>query len=481
MTHSKSSAPDRSAELAFFGLELGSNADHPLVLEAIQQHAAGALDQLYAQIAADPRLAGLFGSPAMMQHARAKQIEHWQTLFTNGINSHFMDGAERIGLVHARIGLEPTWYIGGYAIAIERLIEGMMNQSLTRRLSGKALSRAIGTLVKTALFDMNIALSAYFKAASQERESAIGEIGNALSALADGNLDNRLSGLSSEYAQIEQDFEAMRSKMHATLTEVASAAEAIRVSSSEIARASSDLAARTEQQAAGLEETAAAMEQMTTTVQQTSGRAHDVRDAVSSAGKDAESGSEVVRQAIGAMASIESSSSQISQIVSLIDGIAFQTNLLALNAGVEAARAGDAGMGFAVVANEVRALAQRSADAAANIKELIGSSTAHVESGVSLVGQTGEALGRIAQRIESMSELATGIATASQEQASGIVEINGSVGAMDRAVQQNAAMVEQSNAAAASLSSEAARLAALVGRFSLGQQHSYAPQHRYAA
>ncbi|WP_165322616.1 globin-coupled sensor protein [Rhizorhabdus phycosphaerae] len=469
MTDNRTSLPAESAQLSFFGLSFGPNDDLPLIHEGVERHAGPALDVLYAKIASDPKLGVLFRNPAAIEHARSKQLEHWSALFTQGINGQFMQGAEKIGLIHARVGLDPVWYIGAYAMVLDQVIDGMMSQSVRRRLSGKALTHAIGTFVKTALFDMQLALSSYFKAANEERAEAIGRIGQALSALADGDLDNRLSGLSAEYRQIEQDFEQMRVRMRETLTEVADASEMIRVSSSEIAHASSDLAERTEKQAANVEETAAAMEQITATVKQTASRANEVRSAVQEAQHDAGIGAEVVQKAVGAMADIERSSSEIAQIVTLIDGIAFQTNLLALNAGVEAARAGDAGMGFAVVANEVRALAQRSADAAKNIKDLIGSSSAQVTQGVHLVGETGEALSRIAGRIGQMNLLATEIASTADAQAQGIAEVNVAVNSMDRSTQQNAAMVEEATAAANSLSTEATRLSGLVGRFALGE------------
>lgn len=469
-----------SRELGFFGLGFGTNQDLQLILDGIERYAGGALDQLYGHIRGDRALAALFSRPGAMQHARDKQMEHWRALFSNGINAKLLQSSENIGLIHVRIGLEPAWYIGGYALVIERVVAGMMAQSARRRLSGTALSSAITTLIKMAMFDMQIGVSSYFKAAGEERGQAIGRIGSALSAIANGDVSNQLTGLGSEYHQIELDFEEMRSQMHSALSEVASAAEEIRSSSTEIANASTDLARRTEQQAASVEETAAAMEQITTTVKQTATGAQDVRRTVKEAAEDAASSGGIVTQAVEAMAAIKASSDQISQIVSVIDGIAFQTNLLALNAGVEAARAGDAGMGFAVVANEVRALAQRSADAARDIKNLIGSSSAQVEAGVSLVGQTGDALQRIAQRIGDMNDRISDIANASETQAHGITEINAAIGSMDRATQQNAAMVEQSTASANSMTSAATRLSTLVARFSLnklaGRAASTAPR-----
>lgn len=458
---------DISQQLSFFDLGFGPEASMPLILDGIQQHAGDALDTLYAKIARDPSLSALFGGPDNVRHARDKQLEHWSRLFSTGIDDAFVTSAERIGNVHARTGLDPVWYIGGYALMIDGVIQGMMAQSARRRLSGKALSRALGNLVKYALFDMQIGISTYIEAANRARNEAISKLGTALSGLAAGDVTTPVAGLGPDYRKIEEDYEAMRGHMRATLLEVSEAASLMRTGSFEIAEASNHLAQRTQQQAGGIEEAAAAMEQITGALRDTAKDTAAVRASVDGARKDAEGGEAVVRSAIETMANVEKSSAEISQIVGLIDGISFQTNLLALNAGVEAARAGDAGRGFAVVANEVRALAQRSADAARNIKSLITVSSAQVGAGVQLVGETGEMLQRIAARIQEISTLVSGIATTSQGQATGISEVNVAVGSIDRAIQQNAAAIEEATGAARSLSSEANRLVELVAHFSL--------------
>ena len=242
----------------------------------------------------------------------------------------------------------------------------------------------------------------------------------------------------------------------------------IRSGSSEISQAADDLSRRTEQQAASLEETAAALDEITATVNRTASGARQASDVVQAARGDAESSGTVVREAVTAMGAIGKSANEISQIIGVIDEIAFQTNLLALNAGVEAARAGEAGRGFAVVATEVRGLAQRSAEAAKEIKALITTSTAHVGSGVSLVGQTGEALQRIVDRVAEIDTLVSEIAASAQEQAIGLGQVNTAVNQMDQVTQQNAAMVEQTTAASHSLSREAEALAQSVDRFNVG-------------
>ena len=249
---------------------------------------------------------------------------------------------------------------------------------------------------------------------------------------------------------------------------IAGSADLVAAGGREVTSASEDLSRRTEQQAASLEETSAALTAVTETVRKTADGAGRARQAVGETRSDAERSGEIVRHAVEAMGRIEKSSQQIGQIIGVIDEIAFQTNLLALNAGVEAARAGEAGRGFAVVASEVRALAQRSAEAAKEIKGLISASTGEVGEGVKFVGETGEALARIIGKVGDINTLIAEIATGAEEQSTSLHEVNAAVNQMDEAVQQNAAMAEQSTAASRSLMSEAAKLAALVVQFRLG-------------
>jgi methyl-accepting chemotaxis protein len=243
----------------------------------------------------------------------------------------------------------------------------------------------------------------------------------------------------------------------------------VRSGADEITRSSDDLAKRTERQAASLKQTAAALDQINATVGKTASGASEARDVVNAAKSDAERSGKVVRETVTAMQEIETSSKQISSIIGVIDEIAFQTNLLALNAGVEAARAGDAGRGFAVVATEVRALAQRSADAAKEIKALIATSGRQVAEGVTLVGETGAALGRIMALVANLDAQVAAIAGSAKEQATGLKEVNAAINQMDQVTQQNAAMVEQTSAASHAMADEAAALAALVEQFSIDE------------
>ena len=313
-------------------------------------------------------------------------------------------------------------------------------------------------------------------ARAREQAVVVAALGEGLDHLKRGDLTYSIAQeFPDDYAKLKTDFNAAIAQLQQALGVVLGNVAGIRSGAGEISQAADDLSRRTEQQAASLEETAAALDEITATVNKTASGARQASDVVQAAKGDAETSGVIVRDAVQAMQAIENSSSQISQIIGVIDEIAFQTNLLALNAGVEAARAGDAGRGFAVVASEVRALAQRSAEAAKEIKTLISTSTTQVGSGVKLVGQTGEALQRIVDRVAEINGLVSEIAASAQEQAVGLAQVNTAVNQMDQVTQQNAAMVEQSTAASHSLAQEAESLQASVAQFRVGSTVASAP------
>lgn len=439
------------------------------VHSALKRSIDSAIERFYAKIGKVPALSHFFSDSAHMKTAADAQRDHWMEVFAKGPNDEYRQRAEKIGLVHARIGLEPKWYVGGYSVILEDVIKQMVAPGILGFLPWRrSLANKLITRNKIALLDMDIALSGYFHHSEEKvRQIVQGELGSALASLATGDLSARLSGLPAEYASVENNFNEAIISLDSAMSSVMESVSDISSGSREIRAASDDLASRTEQQAASLEETAAALSGVTGNVQETANTTSTAKTSIATAHGQASEGGEVVSKAIAAMGRIEESSRQAGQIISVIDGIAFQTNLLALNAGVEAARAGEAGNGFAVVASEVRSLAQRSADAASEIKGLLGKSSQEVETGVTLVSKTGIMLKNMVESITALRTSIDEIATSAETQAINLAQVNSSVGEMDIMTQQNAAMAEECTAAASSLAEQSTKLAHLVSHFEL--------------
>lgn len=314
------------------------------------------------------------------------------------------------------------------------------------------------------------------KASADQSGKVIDTLSDAFNQLARGDLTYRIEHMDKgEYSRLRDTFNTSVARIEQLISAVHATVNGVRTGSDEIRAASEDLALRNEQQAASLEETAASVGAVTGLTRKAAENAVSAKQAIEQAHARATNGGDVVRKAVDAMGAIEQSAREITQIIDVIDAIAFQTNLLALNAGVEAARAGEAGKGFAVVANEVRALAQRSAEAARDIKALIDKSTAHVGDGVGLVGETGTLLAEIVAQIGAVTVQINDIAETAASQASNLEQVNVAVGAIDRMTQQNAAMVEESSAATRSLSSEAQRLGELLAQFRVSRNGQKAP------
>ncbi|TRB06988.1 methyl-accepting chemotaxis protein [Agrobacterium tumefaciens] len=340
-------------------------------------------------------------------------------------------------------------------------------------IANRALEEQAAAARRQAEADQEVARRQAEEDASERLRIATSGLAAGLKRLASGDLAFQLDeAFAPQFETLRHDFNSSVRQLAETLFAISDGIGTIDGSSREIAAGAGDLSRRTENQAASLEQTAAALDEITVNVANANKRAAEARLAATDANHSALKSVEVVSHAEEAMRRIETSSHQITGIIGVIDEIAFQTNLLALNAGVEAARAGEAGKGFAVVAQEVRDLAQRAARAASEIRDHIRQSSTEVESGVKLVLDTGTALKDIGERIAGIDRHMNAIATSAAEQSTGLAEINAAVNSMDHATQQNAAMVEQSTAASATLAAETARLRALVSRFRLDMENA---------
>jgi methyl-accepting chemotaxis protein len=360
---------------------------------------------------------------------------------------------------------------------VQALAKGL--DGVQRKLAGDQAARAAEDIERAAADAEQRRHLQEVETYARAQLTAVNALGQGVEKLADGDLISRVreDAFPAEARKIPSDFNAAVENLQQTLAGVLGAARSLRAGGGEISAAASDLAQRTERQAAGLERTAAALDQITATVKKSSDNAEKARGVTQSAKSNAEKSGQVVREAVEAMGGIEKSSQSITQIIGVIDEIAFQTNLLALNAGVEAARAGDAGRGFAVVAQEVRALAQRSADAAKEIKGLIRASSEQVGKGVKLVGETGQTLDQILGQVIEINDLVGEIAASSKEQAGGLAEVNAAVNQMGQVIHQNGVMVQQSAAAAGALAAEAEDLERQLAGYRVGAQiHEYRPR-----
>ena len=488
--HTAAGGPEAVGErLSFMEMTQESCAALRSLKAVLDRELPVALDRFYAQVRNTPETARFFSSEAHIARAKGAQTGHWLNISNGDFSADYAAKVRTIGTVHARIGLEPRWYIGGYAIVLDHLVRTVAEEFFPKggifsrkTMTATEFGAALGSLAKAVLLDMDLAISVYMEEAEKAKQAAQAEaisseqklvsesFGKVMAQVAGKDLTGRIADdLPEAYSALRDDFNNSVETLRGALQAVGEASASIDGTVREIANAADDLSRRTEQQAASVEETAAALDEITATVRNSAQRAEEAGELVARARTSAENSERVVQQAIATMGEIERSSREVGSIIGVIDEIAFQTNLLALNAGVEAARAGEAGRGFAVVAQEVRELALRSAAAAREIKSLIGNSEVAVTEGVRLVSDTGRGLEDIVRLVQAVNSQMEEIAVAAREQSTGLAEVNTAVNHMDQATQQNAAMVEQLSAAGEGLAHESTALQHILARFRLAE------------
>ncbi|MDP9807518.1 methyl-accepting chemotaxis protein [Rhizobium tibeticum] len=485
--------------LDFIELDDGARTALREMRPAISELLGGALDKFYAKLAKTSEVASFFADKAHMGHAKKRQEEHWANLAGGNFDESYVKGVVAVGKTHARIGLEPRWYIGGYALLMSELVKGLMAKqwpSMFAKQQGKVLAEKLAAVIKAAMLDMDYSISVYLEAleerrrkleeerakAEQDQAIALDHLRRGLEALSNGDLEATLPpDLPGNFRAMADDYNRAVAALRTSFASVRATSGEILRGTDVIAKATDDLAVRTAQQAAGVEESSAALQQLSVSVGQTAANAEKASGAVRETQQKAKNSGELVTSAVTAMAGIEKSSTEIAKIIGVIDEIAFQTNLLALNAGVEAARAGDAGKGFAVVAQEVRQLAQRTADAAKAIKNLISESSTQVNEGVDIVSSTGEALNDMINRIDIINRFVADIAAAARDQATGVNEVSLAIRNMDTITQQNSGMVENTSSETRRLRGEVDKLIALLQRFRTGVEHRSMAVPRRAA
>jgi methyl-accepting chemotaxis protein len=469
--------------LDFVGLDQEARESLTSMAPLIDRGVAEALEIFYAKATTHAVTSRFFPDQRHVDHAKTRQASHWKTIASAHYGNEYVEAVSAVGRTHARLGLEPRWYIGGYTIILDNILRTLVAEELQgflHRKQAASLERRLTAIVKAALVDMDYGISTYLEVLAAERDEAetrrrdaearqqqaLDALSRALSRLSKGDLATGLQEeIAEEFAALKADLNSSVGELSNAMQRIETSVDKVRAETAAISGTADDIARRTEQQASTLEQSAAAIEEITVIAGQAAARTKEVQEIVRESTKEADRSKTVVEDAVSAMQDIEASSQKITDIIGVIDDIAFQTNLLALNAGVEAARAGEQGKGFAVVAQEVRELAQRSATAAKEIKVLIEKSGLDVRRGVELVGKAGDALAAIGERVAQIDRNVESISKSAREQASGIGEINAAVRSMDQMTQQNAALMEETSASCRGLADIGEELAELVGKF----------------
>ncbi|WP_188054633.1 globin-coupled sensor protein [Sphingosinithalassobacter sp. CS137] len=429
-----------------------------------------ALDRFYGIVRKTPETSRFFRNDAHMSGAKGAQQAHWKRIVSGRFDEDFYSSVRRIGSVHAAIGLEPRWYIGAYALVLEELLRGVARaKSPWRRLlgffRGASATEASIAVVKAALLDVELSVSIYFEQAQRERNQAIDRLNDALASLAAGDMSEDLTGLPESFRRLTDNYNQALESLRGLIGTVTESTLAIRTGSGEIAQASEDLARRTESNAASLEQTSAAIAQMDQRLKASSDAARSTVARADGAIATVSGGRAVADEAMQAMSRVSESAKGIDSVIEGLDKIAFQTRVLAMNAAVEAGRAGEAGRGFAVVADLVSALAMRAEEEAGRARDQLTATQTDIVSAVDHVGRVDSALAQITDDVGEVHKLLGAMASDNQAQSSAIGEISTAITTMDQSTQQNAAMVEETSAAARNLSSEVTTLADQAAKF----------------
>ncbi|MBB2205577.1 globin-coupled sensor protein [Gluconacetobacter takamatsuzukensis] len=471
-------------------------ADHQAIRRVgavIERELPAALDRLYDRIGKTPEIRGLFGSGAAVEQAKRAQRAHWKSIAAADLGAEYVARVHAIGAVHARIGLEPAWYIGSYAIVIDHLVHAIVADALAGkgRLSGRRaqvasrLANTIGSLCKAVFLEMDLTISVYLDEAEQARQAArddairkeqelvAGSFGAVIGRIAQRDLSGQVrDDLPPAYLTLRDDLNAAMAALSDTLGSVHDTSRVIDSAAAEISNAAHDLAGRTERQAASVEQTAATVEQVGATVARTAARVAEAEDFVAQCQEVTGRFGGMIAQARASMDDIAAASDAIGRITDVMDAIATRTHLLALNTGIEAARAGEAGNSFKILAKEIRDLASRAAEASHEVRSLVGTSRAQVATGVAVMGEAHGAIGAIIAGVEEIGGHLKDIAVAAREQEAALHDINGAVAGIDRGTRQNAAMAERTSAASTAMAGQAAGLKAQLAEFRLGARPS---------
>lgn len=447
-----------------------------------------ALDKFYAQVRQTPETREFFSSDKHIEHAKEAQQEHWKSISSASFGKEYAQNVSRIGSIHARIGLEPRWYIGGYAIVLDHLIHTLVTNALPKgglfdkkHTVSKKLGDQISSLCKAVFLEMDLTISIYLaeaeKARAIAREEAIAKervfvsqsFGSVIQDIADQNLARNMErGVPQSYLPLRDNLNAAIESLRTTLMVVSDTAYNIDVATHEISTASGELAQRSERQAASVEKTASAIEQITATVSSTAARVSEASGFVENCMNSIQHFGGMIEQANASMAEIVRSTEAINKITDIMDAVASQTNILALNTAVEAARAGGVGNGFKVLAQQIRELANRAGAASKEVRELAGTSQAQVGHGVSIMKEARQDMKIIINGISEIRSHLSAIEEAAREQASALQSVNGAIATIDESTRQNADMAEHTSTASAGMVQQANQLRVLLDGFQLG-------------